>query len=311
MSKKTLLVLLLGLALLALAACGGGGGNDTAEQPADGGDVAAVGDAANGERLFSQATIGANNAPGCITCHSLEPDVVIVGPSQAGLATRAQTRVAGVSATALDVPAGSAAAPSINFGTAGTGVYGSSTTVDIATAGSNRATIDSSGLAVAGIVTATSSGASSSFRANTYRNSSTQSSYYLYNARGTSTTPANLQSGDENGALIFRAWQTGTTFTSNGLIRFLTTEAHSATALGCKCQIYTTANTTTTLSPALTLDNDKTMTTYADEIMASTAYKYFGASGTNGSWRIGRSGDNLVFERREAGSWVTKLTVED
>lgn len=97
MSKKTLLVLLLSLALLALAACGGGG--DTAEQPPAGGeDVAAIGDAANGEALFSQATIGANNAPGCITCHSLEPDVVIVGPSQAGLATRAQTRVAGVSA---------------------------------------------------------------------------------------------------------------------------------------------------------------------------------------------------------------------
>jgi cytochrome c553 len=99
MFKKTLLVLLLSLALLALAACGGGGGSDTAEQPeAGGGDVAAVGDAANGEKLFSQATIGANNAPGCITCHSLEPDVVIVGPSQAGLATRAQTRVAGMSA---------------------------------------------------------------------------------------------------------------------------------------------------------------------------------------------------------------------
>ena len=47
---------------------------------------------------FAQATIGANNAPGCITCHSLEPDVVIVGPSQAGLATRAETRVPGMSA---------------------------------------------------------------------------------------------------------------------------------------------------------------------------------------------------------------------
>lgn len=97
MSKKTLVVLLLGLVMLALAACGGGG--DTAEEPTGGGeDVAAIGDAANGERLFAQATIGANNAPGCITCHSLEPDVVIVGPSQAGLATRAQTRVAGMSA---------------------------------------------------------------------------------------------------------------------------------------------------------------------------------------------------------------------
>ena len=93
MSKKTLLVLLLSLALLALAACGGGG----ADTPTDG-EAEAIGNAENGETLFSQATIGANNAPGCITCHSLEPDVVIVGPSQAGLATRAQTRVAGMSA---------------------------------------------------------------------------------------------------------------------------------------------------------------------------------------------------------------------
>jgi len=97
MSKKTLLLLLISLFLLALAACGGGGNTD--ETTADNtGDTAAVGNAANGEKLFSQATIGANNAPGCITCHSLEPDVVIVGPSQAGLATRAESRVPGMTA---------------------------------------------------------------------------------------------------------------------------------------------------------------------------------------------------------------------
>lgn len=39
-------------------------------------------------------------------------------------------------------------------------------------------------------------------------------------------------------------------------------------------------------------------------------FHYFGDSGTDGSWRIGRSGNNLVHERRESGSWVTKMTVE-
>ena len=36
----------------------------------------------------------------CATCHSLEPNVVIVGPSLAGIATRAGTRIAGESAEA-------------------------------------------------------------------------------------------------------------------------------------------------------------------------------------------------------------------
>jgi nitric oxide reductase subunit C len=34
----------------------------------------------------------------CSTCHSLEPDVIIVGPSLAGVATRAETRVPGMTA---------------------------------------------------------------------------------------------------------------------------------------------------------------------------------------------------------------------
>lgn len=54
-----------------LAACGGGG------------------DPAAGERLYSSFTIGRADAPGCITCHSLEPGEVKVGPSHAGVARRA------------------------------------------------------------------------------------------------------------------------------------------------------------------------------------------------------------------------------
>lgn len=90
--KKLLFVVVLVLGL-ALAACGGGdAGGET-----DGGDaVAAVGDAAAGEALFAQTIIV--DQAGCATCHSLEPDVVIVGPSMAGIASRASSTIAGLSA---------------------------------------------------------------------------------------------------------------------------------------------------------------------------------------------------------------------
>jgi len=55
-------------------------------------DLAALppGNAAVGKSLFSAA--------GCVACHSLDPGVRIVGPSLAGVATRAATRRAGYSA---------------------------------------------------------------------------------------------------------------------------------------------------------------------------------------------------------------------
>ncbi len=88
--RKTLLILLLVLSL-ALVACGGG---DSGSSDAGG----SVGNAANGEKLFAQATIGTRSAPGCITCHSLEPGVVMTGPSQHGVGLRAAGRVPGLSA---------------------------------------------------------------------------------------------------------------------------------------------------------------------------------------------------------------------
>lgn len=36
---------------------------------------------------------------------------------------------------------------------------------------------------------------------------------------------------------------------------------------------------------------------------------YFGASATDGSWRITKSGNDLVIQRRVTGSWVTKSTI--
>lgn len=93
MRKLTLTILLLLLVSFGLAACGGG------DEPAapSGGETSSVGDAANGERLFNQTLIGTASAPGCITCHSLEPGVVLVGPSHSDIGTRAETAVEGQS----------------------------------------------------------------------------------------------------------------------------------------------------------------------------------------------------------------------
>lgn len=70
---------------LVLAACGGGsasGSADEATRP--------------GREIFAERILGAN--AGCITCHSLDADTTLVGPSIAGVATRAATRVPGQTA---------------------------------------------------------------------------------------------------------------------------------------------------------------------------------------------------------------------
>jgi mono/diheme cytochrome c family protein len=70
-----LFVLLLALTVL-LTACGGGG-----EEPSESAAKA-------GEELFAQTVIGSQ--AGCITCHSLEEGVVVVGPSMAGIGSRSE-----------------------------------------------------------------------------------------------------------------------------------------------------------------------------------------------------------------------------
>ena len=77
------LVTILALIVLA-AACGGG----------DAEPLSAT--AASGEELYRERVLGGN--AGCITCHSLDADTTLVGPSLAGVATRAADRVPGVTA---------------------------------------------------------------------------------------------------------------------------------------------------------------------------------------------------------------------
>jgi cytochrome c2 len=57
-------------------------------------DARLKGDPFAGERLFTGAVQSKNT--GCQICHSLEPGVVLVGPSLAGVASRAAARVPGM-----------------------------------------------------------------------------------------------------------------------------------------------------------------------------------------------------------------------
>ena len=77
--KRNLFIFVFIMLALMLAACGG------SETPSD-----------SGKALFAQTII--DDQPGCITCHSLEPGVIIIGPSVAGIASRAGNMVSGLSA---------------------------------------------------------------------------------------------------------------------------------------------------------------------------------------------------------------------
>lgn len=93
MRRFTLFFILILALSLALVACGGDDGGDAAEEEPAGGASAA-----RGEELYKQTTIGSASAPGCITCHSLDEGVTLVGPSHAGMGARAETSVSGMSA---------------------------------------------------------------------------------------------------------------------------------------------------------------------------------------------------------------------
>lgn len=99
--KKYLLITLLVAISLLFVACGGdaGDGNGAEDVP----EEQAVGDAQNGETLYNMTTINDTAAPGCVTCHSVQPtddptQPSPVGPSHYGLADRAGTYVEGMSA---------------------------------------------------------------------------------------------------------------------------------------------------------------------------------------------------------------------
>lgn len=52
-----------------------------------------------------------------------------------------------------------------------------------------------------------------------------------------------------------------------------------------------------------------TSESFLDLEITSTSSLYLGDSATDGSWRIVRSGNDLVIQRRESGTWTTKSTI--
>lgn len=86
MRKFTMLLIF--ILMFSLAACGGGG--DSGDSGGPGGSVEA------GKSLFNEKVIGSQ--AGCVTCHSLEEGVVLIGPSLAQIGAEAGDRVSGQSA---------------------------------------------------------------------------------------------------------------------------------------------------------------------------------------------------------------------
>jgi len=85
--QRFFILVSLALSVVLLVACGGKSGPAEVRDPV-----------AFGEELYNGTPIGAASSPGCITCHSLEEGMTIVGPSHAGLGARAGTVVPGQSA---------------------------------------------------------------------------------------------------------------------------------------------------------------------------------------------------------------------
>ncbi len=88
--KKTLLMVVALVVVLSflLAACGGKS------------DGPVVGNAENGKKLYTSATLGSASAAGCSSCHNFDEAAGKndKAPYTQGTATRAETRVAGMSA---------------------------------------------------------------------------------------------------------------------------------------------------------------------------------------------------------------------
>lgn len=92
----------------------------------------------------------------------------------------------------------------------------------------------------------------------------------------------------------------GTAFVG-GLIEFVATENHTATARGTKASIQTIDVTTNTLSEKLEIS--ERVKPKVDLELGLSNVHYFGDPDTNGSFRTRVNGGELIHEKRVGGSW--------
>jgi hypothetical protein len=84
----------------------------------------------------------------------------------------------------------------------------------------------------------------------------------------------------------------------------LTSSADNALMIG---SLITGDMTGATATASFTIDG--TIKANKDMVAADAGAYYMGDPETDDSWRMVRSGNNLVMERRESGSWVVKQTI--
>ena len=160
----------------------------------------------------------------------------------------------------------------------------------------------------------------------TWGNSSVGVRYVGRKARGTKANQAVILAGDELLVLDGRG-HNGSVMISNAAasLGFLAAENWGVSANGSLIRMIITLDGTITQAiatdirtlsgaPAMIINGDgntpsSTLDIVGDvEIGSENAY-LMGDPTANGSWRITRSGNNLVIQRRENGTWVTKQTI--
>lgn len=124
---------------------------------------------------------------------------------------------------------------------------------------------------------------------------------------GNTSGSGNLMAGYEAGCYIADGSNPNTTTTNSIYLGAFTKSSAIAmnNEIAIGYQVIGKGSNTVTIGNSNITDNYFT----GDIETTSTGAFYMGDQNTDGSWRIVRSGNDLVMERRESGVWVTKQTI--